>query len=203
MGGDGGGDPDARDPVAKRGVRPARSTADGPVSGARAAPAGKGLDARALQRALDFIDRHLGQHLSLEQLARSVPISRYHFARRFRCSTGLSPMVYLMHARIERAIQRIGMHDGSMADMASELGFSDQSHFTRVFRKIVGSTPGAYARRQACAFLPRERHGPVATRNGPVSARNAISGVALQTNPLSRNERRERALCRTRIAVPN
>ena len=150
MGADGGGPGDFHDPAQR-----SHTTTAGDVVHRRSertvAKSPKGLAPRSLERALDFIHANLGEHVSLEQLAGSVPISRYHFARRFRCSTGLSPMAFLMRARIDRATELLRGKVDTITDIAIGLGFSDQSHFTRVFRAVVGMTPGAYARLRTSA----------------------------------------------------
>ncbi|MBB5209264.1 AraC family transcriptional regulator [Chiayiivirga flava] len=115
------------------------------VPASAATPHGRGLPPRALQRALAYIDAHLGDTFTLDDLARTVAISRFHFARLFRQSTGFSPMAYLLHARVERACTLLRRQRVGIADAAALLGFFDQSHFTRTFRRITGTTPRAYA----------------------------------------------------------
>lgn len=106
----------------------------------------RGLSPRALERALGFIERRLGEGFSLDELARTVAISRFHFARQFRQSTGCSPMAYLLKLRIARACEQLHAGQACIADTAAQLGFFDQSHFTRTFRRVTGMTPRAYAR---------------------------------------------------------
>jgi AraC-like DNA-binding protein len=89
---------------------------------------------------------HIGESISLEALARVACMSRFHFARRFRQSTGSSPMAYLLQMRIQRARCLLEEGESKIADIAAELGFFDQSHFTRTFRRAIGMSPRAYAR---------------------------------------------------------
>jgi AraC family transcriptional regulator len=105
-----------------------------------------GLKPQALQRVLAYIDSHLGERFTLEQLASVVSVSRFHFARQFRCSTGLSPMAFLLQARVDRARQLLLRDASTIAETAAELGFFDQSHFTRTFRRLTGRTPLQFAR---------------------------------------------------------
>jgi len=112
-------------------------------------PPRRGLSRQVLQRACDHIDRHLGDEMSLSAIARVAGMSRFHFARLFRASTGHSPMAYLLRRRIERSKSLLGRRDLAICEIAATLGFSDQSHFSRTFRKIEGMTPKQFAR--SCA----------------------------------------------------
>lgn len=110
-----------------------------------ASPRG-GLSIRALGRAFDCMERHLGGPLSLDDLARAACVSRFHFARLFRVSTGHSPMAYLQLLRIERAKELLREDRVPIADIALLLGFCDQSHFSRAFRRVTGLTARGYLR---------------------------------------------------------
>lgn len=105
-----------------------------------------GLSRRALMRAYAFMEEHLGESFTLEELARAACVSRFHFARSFRSSTGDSPMAYLLKARIERAKQMLMRGDHTISDTAASLGFFDQSHFARTFRRLTGFSPREFAR---------------------------------------------------------
>jgi len=111
-----------------------------------AAPSSPGLSAGALKRARTFMEANLGESLTLDDLAGAAGVSRFHFARLFRVSTGSSPMNYLMQQRIARA-QLLLLHgDRSVCDIAAALGFCDQSHFSRTFRRMTGQTPREFVR---------------------------------------------------------
>jgi AraC family transcriptional regulator len=105
-----------------------------------------GLSRRTLTRACEYIERHLGEELTLSGIARVAGMSRFHFARLFRVSTGHSPMAYLLRKRIERAKSLLDRGDLAICEIAAMLGFSDQSHFSRTFRKLEGTTPKQFAR---------------------------------------------------------
>jgi AraC-like DNA-binding protein len=105
-----------------------------------------GLPGGALGRVRAYIDDHIGQHISLDELAREAGVSRFHFARQFRLSTGESPMQFLRRVRIERSKSILQSRDTTIAEVAAKLGFSDQSHFTRTFGRLVGVSPGSFAR---------------------------------------------------------
>lgn len=101
---------------------------------------------RRLDAMLDFIDSQLSEPLSLNDLADKVGVSRAHFARRFRILTGTSPHRYLTMRRIEKAKQLLRNESDSLAQIALEVGFSNQSHFTQVFHVVTGMTPSQYRR---------------------------------------------------------
>ena len=85
-------------------------------------------------------------NISLDDLAGSVGLSRYHFARRFRQSTGTTPHEFVLQQRVERAKTLLDRTNTALPDIASVCGFADQSHMTREFRKRVSVTPGRYRR---------------------------------------------------------
>ena len=93
------------------------------------------------------MESNLGERLTLEAVASSAGISRFHFARLFRITTGCSPMEYLMKVRIERSRDLLDRGDASICAIAVQLGFCDQSHFTRTFRRLIGTSPREYTRR--------------------------------------------------------
>jgi AraC family transcriptional regulator len=100
-----------------------------------------GLSKVKLQLAIDFIQSHLSETVSLEEIATELEISSYYFCRLFKLSTGISPYQYLIQCRIERAKELLLQRQMRSAQVAFEVGFSDQSHFIRHFKKIVGVTP--------------------------------------------------------------
>lgn len=90
---------------------------------------------------LRHIEANLGQDLSIKKLAALAHQSHYHFAHFFKQSTGLSPHQYVLKCRIEEA-KRLLRHTAlDLAEIAQQLGFRDQSHFTARFRKLTGVTP--------------------------------------------------------------
>jgi len=105
-----------------------------------------GLAGGALRRVRAYIDDHIGEHISLDKLACQAGVSRFHFARQFRLSTGESPMGYLRRVRIERSKSILQTRETTIAEVAARLGFSDQSHFTRIFGRLVGVSPGSFVR---------------------------------------------------------
>jgi AraC family transcriptional regulator len=106
-----------------------------------------GLSGNVLRRVVAHVEDHLGEHISLEQLAALAGMSRFHFARQFRISTGQSPMGYVRQARIERATTILRERNTTIARVALSLGFADQSHFTRTFGRFIGVSPKSFADR--------------------------------------------------------
>ncbi|MBA2284097.1 MAG: helix-turn-helix transcriptional regulator [Ktedonobacteraceae bacterium] len=104
----------------------------------------QGLTRQQVTRVTDFILAHLSQDLSLEALAQQAGFSSYHFARLFRQTLGESPHQFVLRQRIERAQYLLKETAGSLAHIAGESGFADQSHFTRIFKRHLGLTPRAY-----------------------------------------------------------
>ena len=102
------------------------------------------LDGRRLRRVTEFIDAHLGEDLSIEALARQACLSPCHFARAFKSATGEPPHRYVIERRIERAKTLVAGSGCPLAAVADACGFSSQAHLTRWFKRIVGTTPGAY-----------------------------------------------------------
>ncbi|HEX4591763.1 MAG TPA: AraC family transcriptional regulator [Gemmataceae bacterium] len=103
------------------------------------------LPRSTLRAVVDYIEDHLDAAPTLEQLAAVAGLSQYHFARQFRAATGLPPHQYVIARRVERAKQlmRTGS-DKTLAEVAAHAGFSDQSVFSRHFKRLVGVTPGEF-----------------------------------------------------------
>ncbi|WP_170937253.1 MULTISPECIES: helix-turn-helix transcriptional regulator [Rhodomicrobium] len=106
-----------------------------------------GLDRVSLGRVIGFIADEMGNGIALSDLAAIAGVSRFHFIRLFKASTGLTPMAYLERARIARAQEMMGRGGLSLSQIALMVGFADQSHFTRRFRRHAGCTPSVFANR--------------------------------------------------------
>ena len=103
-----------------------------------------GLPPRALRRVREYIEAHLEETISIEALAGIVGFSKYHFARAFKQSEGLTPHDYLLQCRVRRAQELLANTDLPLSEIALASGFSDQSHCARHFRERVGITPRSY-----------------------------------------------------------
>lgn len=96
-----------------------------------------------LMRAAEFIDAHFRQPVSLDVLCSVTGLSPAHFMRAFKNAFGMSPHAYLINRRIQQG--RIQLKKGhALADVALELGFTDQAHFQRIFKQLLAATPGHY-----------------------------------------------------------
>jgi AraC family transcriptional regulator len=117
--------------------------------GARGAPpeppAGR-LASSARRRVLELIDAKLDAKLTVETLAREVGLSVAHFSRAFKETMGRAPHQFLLAMRLERARRLLEAPGITVAVVARQAGFADQSHLTRLFKREYGITPGAVLR---------------------------------------------------------
>ncbi len=97
----------------------------------------------AIDRATEFIKAHFAESLSLDELSGVACLSPFHFQRLFVKHTGVSPHEYLLRTKIKKAGELL-REGHSIASVAVDTGFVDQSHLTRSFKRIVGTTPGSY-----------------------------------------------------------
>lgn len=105
-----------------------------------------GLD--DLAPAKEYIQNHLSGEITVDELAASCNLSKFHFIRTFHKSTGFPPYRYVQIMRIDRAKQLLIFSNHSIAEIASEVGFGSQANFGKVFREITGTTPAAYRKEQ-------------------------------------------------------
>ena len=101
-----------------------------------------------LRKVTDFIRTHSAEALQLSDLAAISGLSISHFGRAFKGSTGLSPHRWHLNLRVEQARAMLADANVSIAEVACATGFADQSHFTRVFSKVVGTSPGSLRRNE-------------------------------------------------------
>lgn len=118
-----------------------------------------GLSARQLRLLIDHINEHLGEPVTLRELADLAKISQSHLCQAFRQSTGSTPHQYHIARRIDRARLLLSETDLPIADIALIVGYGDQSQFGVAFRKSVGVSPLAY------------RRNPVEVKNAEAPAR--------------------------------
>lgn len=103
-----------------------------------------GLPPRSLQRVLEHVRQNLGGELSVLDMARVVNMSQYYFSKLFKLSAGTTPHQYVMRQRVEQAKQLLREGQVTLLEVANLTGFETQSHFTSVFRRLVGITPKRY-----------------------------------------------------------
>ena len=106
-----------------------------------------GLPQSQLERVIDYMKANLTQDLSILELATLTRMSASHFSRSFKQSVGIAPYQYLMQQRVERAKQLLKRQAISISDIALDCGFANQTHLTKVFRQMTGTTPKAYQKR--------------------------------------------------------
>ena len=97
-----------------------------------------------MQRALAFIDSHLGDDLTLPHMAEAVGVSPHHFAHVFRTTVGVAPHQYVIRRRVERAKELLDTTDLPIVEIALSVGCANQSHFSAMFHRVTGLTPHAY-----------------------------------------------------------
>jgi AraC family transcriptional regulator len=110
--------------------------------GTSAAP---GQDERLLL-AMDYIHAHLGEPISVGDIARAAGVATPRFSRLFKTAAGVAPRRYLTEARFARAKELIRNSAKNLTQIAAESGFTDQSHMNHIFRRRVGMTPKAFRR---------------------------------------------------------
>ena len=136
---------------------PANAPGDGPKVSA--------LPRWRLKRAMDYVEAHLADPVSLADLASATGLTRMHFAAQFRAATGLRPHEYLLRRRVEHAQEMFAGGAVSVVDVALSVGFQTQSHFTTVFKRFTGHTPHAW--RQSQGGLESATSRPVRSGSPP------------------------------------
>lgn len=107
-------------------------------------PARGGLAPGVRRRVMEYVDAHLADPLTLEELAGVAALSTYHFARMFHASFGEPPHAWVRGRRLARARSLLAAGKGDLAGVAQASGFGSASHLARVFRDAIGVTPGQY-----------------------------------------------------------
>lgn len=99
---------------------------------------------RELAPVVAHIEAHFRSELSMKDMAAMAKLSSTQFNARFRELLRMSPSEYILKLRVEIAQKLLSTSNKSLAEIAGEAGFYDQSHFTKRFRKVSGMTPLAY-----------------------------------------------------------
>jgi AraC family transcriptional regulator len=103
----------------------------------------RSLSSLSMRHVTDYIHDHLSEKLSLPALSELIGLSPYYFARQFKQTTGTSPHQYILGLRIEQAKQQL-LRGASLAQMTEQLGFADQSHLSRSFKRVTGISPQSF-----------------------------------------------------------
>ena len=97
-----------------------------------------------MDRAVNYIEEHLSEPITLEEIAREAGVSRTYFSTLFRTLNGLSPWDYILIRRVDTAKHLLTTTDETVLDVCGNAGFENISHFNRVFLRYAGCTPHAY-----------------------------------------------------------
>ncbi|QCP54707.1 AraC family transcriptional regulator [Trinickia violacea] len=96
------------------------------------------------QRVKDYCFAHLGEKITLDELASVCGLGRFHFLRQFKQTVGMTPHAWLVRLRLEQACALLARSAHTIAEVAQGVGFYDQSHFNRAFRQAFGVPPSNY-----------------------------------------------------------
>ena len=112
-----------------------------------------GLPREKLVRAVAYIQDQLNTDLTVSGIAQAVFLSPYHFTRLFKESTGQSPYQYVVEARVRKAKELLTTGKFTISEVAYDVGFVDQSHLTRHFKRIFGLPPKRLLNRRRPAIV--------------------------------------------------
>lgn len=107
-----------------------------------------GLNEIRLQLAGETIRERLSETMDVLTLSSIVGLSRSHFSRTFRKALGEPPHAHICRLRIDRAMKLMRESDSSLSQIALAVGFSDQAHFSNIFRRATGATPSQWRKSQ-------------------------------------------------------
>lgn len=108
---------------------------------------------RAVRRSIEYIHANFAGEIRLKDIASAAGMSMFHLSRTFRASTGVTLHCYLTRARVEKVKALLLESDQSLAIIADETGFSDQSHMSKTFKRFTGTTPRLFRRTWRSPYL--------------------------------------------------
>lgn len=116
------------------------------LNGFHKEPAKGGLSSFDLKRAVDMIETLSDGRPTLADLAKEIGVSRFHFWRAFKQSTGMTPHAFIAQRRLEQAADMLRSTSLSATEIAMECGFGSSSHFTTAFKRAFGAVPTEFRR---------------------------------------------------------
>lgn len=136
-------------------------------------PAGGSPQPYLIQAALRYVNSHLGEVFNIKDIASNLRCHPDFLSRRFKQHVGVDLSIHIRNARIDLARELLQRPNASIDDVAEQSGFSDRIHFTKVFRRVTGQTPGRFQRQHRTAVEHGARTHPVVTLSSksPRSAR--------------------------------
>jgi AraC family transcriptional regulator len=146
------------------------------------------LHARAVNRVINTIRGRLDENISLKEMAALASMSRYHFNRIFRQTTGLPPRRFLTKLRVEAATQMLLHTDTSVTDICLDVGYSSLGTFIRRFSELLGISPSRLRtlRESTSGSLVKQlgRESPGATAHARASVRGRVQAPASFSGPI-------------------
>jgi AraC-like DNA-binding protein len=106
-------------------------------------------------RAIDFIQTHLGDHVSVAEITRQAGFSERQLQRKFLRMFGITMQQFIIQSRVHAAINELVHSDRTIAEIAAQFGFTHQSAFTKQFHEIIGIPPRTYRQRYLDQFIPK------------------------------------------------
>ena len=101
---------------------------------------------RYINKAIEFIENNFNCNLTLGEISREIFVSQAHFERMFKNHLGITPHQYLVEIRIQKAMELMNREECSIEEIARRCGFVSLSHFSTVFKRIVGKNASEYKR---------------------------------------------------------
>nr|WP_277569103.1 AraC family transcriptional regulator [Mesorhizobium ciceri] len=150
------------------------------------------------EKALWFVEGHLPEAVSLDDVAKSSGVSRFHVTRAFGAATGRSVMGYVRSRRLTEAARRLAAGAPDVLSVALDAGYASHEAFTRAFRDQFGTTPGTGAR----ARLARQSRSRGADPDGPVLPHQPRAAALRNQPAVSHAGLGERYSCETSAGIP-
>jgi len=100
----------------------------------------------------NYIEKNMFSDIDLDDFAKTMHLSKYYFCRYFKKQTNMTPMNYVSHKKIETSKKLLITSNDKIEAIASELGFTDRSHFSKAFKKQTGKTPSEFRKKYLTAY---------------------------------------------------